>query len=206
MGRVILLIVALGGVIASPALAVASQIPAARTPVTKMPTAGVSTALRPAHQCPADIDALAALMLRDLPSYANRVASRSLGLPSDRPSPFGAVIIASQPDLEPLDVMEPSFGVDSTSTIRQVFFTTLERQYLNNQAVSLQHYHWLFLVQGEDGWRPMRLYSALGSYPAGARTTPPQESSDGIIGQAVRLWLRDCRAGAVFPLEEATGE
>ena len=39
--------------------------------------------------------------------------------------------------------------------------------------------------------------------------TPPRETSEGIIGQAVRLWLRDCRAGAIYPVEpveEATVE
>jgi hypothetical protein len=97
--------------------------------------------------------------------------------------------------------------------LQQVFFTTLERQYWRNQMVSLQNYHWLFLVQNQDGWYLGLLYSSLGRYPSGdgplspvasqRAPTPPEESSDGIIGQAIRLWLRDCRAGAVFPANAA---
>lgn len=189
-----------------PGLLAISTVAQAAHPVDD---AAVPLPLRPVRGCPRSIEPLLDLLLRDLPSYANRVASRSLGLPSDRPSPFGTVIIASQPNLEPLDwPVAGGLGrnLEDSAEIRQVFFTTLERQYVNNQAVSLQNYHWLFVVQSEDGWRPMRLYSAVGSYPNGARITPPQESSDGIIGQAVRLWLRDCRAGTVFPLGDATGE
>jgi len=74
--------------------------------------------------------------------------------------------------------------------------------------VSLQQFHWLFLVQTEDGWRSVLIYSSLGGDPArplaDQRLMPPQESSQGIVGQAVRLWLRDCRAGAVFPPAETT--
>jgi hypothetical protein len=115
------------------------------------------------------------------------------------------MLIASQPDFEPLDLTDRAFGagLDSESDIRQVFFTTLERQYLSRQVVSLQQFHWLFLVQAEDGWRSVLLYSSLGGDPASPladqRLTPPQESSQGVVGQAVRLWLRDCRAGTVFP-------
>lgn len=194
------------GKVASLALLASPIVAQAAHPVDD---AAVPAPLRPVHGCPRSIEPLADLLLRDLPSYANRVASRSLGLPSDRPSSFGTVIIASQPDLEPLDGAvfgDLSRDLEDPAEIRQIFFTTLERQYLNNQAVSLQNYHWLFVVQSADGWRPMRLYSAVGGYPSGARTAPPQESSDGIIGQAVRLWLRDCRAGTVFPLGDATGE
>ncbi|MGF1568135.1 MAG: hypothetical protein ACFCVD_08680 [Nodosilinea sp.] len=171
------------------------------------PPAG--TDLRPSEVCPEDPERLVAGLLHDLPSYANLVAGRSLGRPSARPGPFGTVLVASTPDFEPIDLSDRAYGagLDQTSTLRQVFFTTLERQYLQDQAVSLQNYHWLFLVKEADGWRLALLYSSLGSYPAGPRpTTPPQESSDGIIGQAIMLWLRDCRAGAVFPLDAPSKE
>jgi hypothetical protein len=164
--------------------------------------------LRPVDPCPEEVNRLVSGLLQDLPSYANRVASRSLGHPAEQIHPFGAVLIASQPDFEPLDLSEQAFGagLDQASAIQQVFFTTLERHYRNNQAVSLQNYHWLFLVRSEDGWRLALLYSSVGAYPAAVRSpTPPEESSDGIVGQAVRLWLRDCRAGAVF-LPDAMGE
>jgi hypothetical protein len=163
--------------------------------------------LRPVNLCPQDYEVVVAGLLRDLPSYANLVASRSLGRPAEGAGPTSTVLMASAPDFEPIDLSEQAFGagLDRTSEIRQVFFTTLERQFLDDQVVSLQQFHWLFLVRGEDGWRVALIYSSLGAFPVGERPpTPPQESSHGIIGQAVRLWLRDCRAGAVFPVSEPT--
>lgn len=186
--------------------------------------------LRPPNRCPSDLQGLTTGLLRDLPSYANRVASRNLRLPVEEPSvaPPNVVVIAGLPDFTPIDLSDYSpvdtptdaitngdAGSDSTapadSPLQQVFFTTLERQYWQNQLVSLQNYHWLFLVQHQDGWYMALLYSSLGRYTASANPlelvagqrppTPPEESSDGIIGQAIRLWLRDCRAGAVFPVD-----
>lgn len=174
--------------------------------------------LRPSAACPAEYETLVTTLLRDLPQYANLVAARSFrpsivdpatdatrpAIPPT-PSPMGTMLIASQPDFEPIDLADRAFGtgLDAESDLRQVFFTTLERQYLSHQVVSLQQFHWLFLVQAEDGWRSVLLYSSLGGNPtrdlADQRLTPPQESSHGIVGQAVRLWLRDCRGGAVFP-------
>lgn len=180
--------------------------------------AGDPVYLRPSEACPAEYENLVTTLLRDLPQYANLVAARSFRLPMNRPapdtsgattpptpSPVGTMLIASQPDFEPIDLTDRAFGagLDPASDLRQVFFTTLERQYLSHQVVSLQQFHWLFLVQTEDGWRSVLIYSSLGGDPArplaDQRLTPPQESSQGIVGQAVRLWLRDCRAGAVFP-------
>ncbi len=170
------------------------------------PTASVAIAdqgggsLRPSQACPTDLPSLTTALLRDLPAYANRLASRSLGSLVREAGPAGTVLIASNPDFEPLDLTQPSLssGLDQDPQIHQVFFTTLERQYLTGQVVALQQYHWLFLVDGPEGWHLALLYSSLGPYPGGNRpASPPQESSDGLIGQAIRLWLRDCRAGAV---------
>ena len=198
-------------------------VPEAETDPSPMGESSDPVYLRPTEACPADYETLVTTLLRDLPSYANRVAARGFRpsrtipaanipaatdpdqsplIPASPAAAVGTMIVASQPDFEPLDLTDRAFGsgLDTESDLRQVFFTTLERQYLSDQAVSLQHFHWLFLVQSEDGWRAVLLYSSLGSYPAAdGRLTPPQESSQGIIGQAVRLWLRDCRAGAVFP-------
>lgn len=186
--------------------------------------------LRPSNRCPSDLQGLTTGLLKDLPSYANRVASRNLRLPVEEPSvaPPNIVVIAGLPDFTPIELSDYSpahteadavtngdadsdAATRADSPLQQVFFTTLERQYWRNQVVSLQNYHWLFLVQNEDGWYMALLYSSLGRYGAGAGPlasvagqrppTPPEESSDGIIGQAIRLWLRDCRAGAVFPVD-----
>lgn len=175
------------------------QFPAETVPLPR-PDATSPTFLRPPNACPQGLEVLVARLLQDLPTYANLVASRSLGLPTERFSPFGTVIVASQPDFEPLDLAEVPYGDNDAEEIQQVFFTTLERQYWQGQSFSLQNYHWLFLAQGEYGWYLALLYSSVGSYPDGLDApTPPQETSDGIIGQAITLWLRDCRAGAVFP-------
>ena len=122
---------------------------------------------------------------------------------------IGTVVIASHPDFQPLDLdsLSLSRGLESDPSIHQVFFTTLERQYLRNRVVALQHYHWLFLVNGPEGWHLALLYSSLGPYPSNhLPSSPPQESSDGVIAQAIRLWLRDCRAGAASVSVASTRE
>lgn len=152
------------------------------------------------YVCPAELETLTNLLLRDLPSYANRVASRSNPINS----PSGTyVILAGKAEFAPLTlgpgVYSPAAPVEGELVPKQVFFTTLERQYLTNRSDLLQNYHWLFLVQSNSGWRSVMLYSQLGSYPSENAPTAPRESSTGIIGQAVQLWLRDCRAGVIKP-------
>jgi hypothetical protein len=166
--------------------------------------------LRPPMMCPDDVETLVDGLLRDLPDYANRVATRSLGISEDIAG-FGTVLIAGRAEFEPLDIDAQTFGGAPTITadeIQQVFFTTLERQYTPDNFVNLEQYHWLFLTQGEDGWRMALLFSRTAPAEATVRPpTPPRENSDGIVGQAVRLWLRDCRAGALYPIEtEAEAE
>lgn len=171
--------------------------------------------LRPAEPCPSDPQILATQLLADLPSYANRVSSRNLDLSNNPIQPVSIILIASAPDFTPLDLSQTSpAGAsegEADTDLRQVFFTTLERQYWQGRPASLQHYHWLFLTPTQEGWHMALLFSSLGTYPngsplgsSGRAPTPPQESSDGIVGQAIRLWLRDCRAEAVFPVEAGT--
>lgn len=160
--------------------------------------------LRPPAVCPADVETLTQGLLRDLPGYANRVAHRSLGLNQDLAG-FGTVLLAGRAEFQPLDITPLTFrnggGVDP-EPIHQVFFTTLERHYTGLEAVRLEQYHWVFLTEADDGWRLALMFSRLAAGDSSQRPpTPPQESSDGIVGQAVRLWLRDCRAGAIYPVE-----
>lgn len=167
------------------------------------PVSPDSSHIRPATACPAELPQLLQALLRDLPGYANRVASRRLGTPSS------TVLIASPPELEPLELTNQPWSSEASldPQVRQVFFTTLERQYLSDRILALQQYHWLFLVPDPEGWRLVLLYSSWGGYPRDDRpTTPPQDSRQGIIGQAISLWLRDCRAGAVSPPSGVTGE
>ena len=165
---------------------------------------GQPTFLRPQGACPRGLQPLIEGLLQDLPTYTELVAGRSLDLRSDQVSPFGTVIAASEPNFEPIDLAETPYGERSAGAqteVQQVFFTTLERQYWQGKPFSLQNYHWLLLAEAENGWYLSQMYSSVGGHPAPAinNPTPPQESSSGIVGQAVTLWLRDCRAGAVFP-------
>lgn len=152
--------------------------------------------IRPPSQCPVALPSLVPLLLRDLPSYSNRVSQRAYTNFRTTDIP-GYVIVANHVEYEPL-----SLNLEQTSSSLedqpvQVFFTTLERQYVSGKPVSLQHYHRLFLVETKDGWQLALMFSTLGNYPADQPPTPPQDTSQGVIAQAIRLWLRDCHAGSI---------
>jgi hypothetical protein len=181
-----------GGIVADPSFA--ATIPNEPAPVLPSPIA-----------CPAEIESLTSLLLRDLPSYANRVSQRAhTGNITAEP---GYVLLAGQPEFEPLPIASREYPAASDERLTQVFFTTLERQYVSDQPVSLQQFHWLFLTQSEQGWQFVLLFSAVGSGPETSETgietlpeeppTPPQDTSQGVIGRAIQLWLRDCRAGSI---------
>ncbi|WP_201279025.1 hypothetical protein [Leptolyngbya iicbica] len=157
--------------------------------------------LRPPMVCPQDVETLTTGLLRDLPSYANRVARRTLGTTPDD-TQFGTMLVAGRAEFEPLPLESLAFEPVADDATQQVFFTMLERRYLEGETIRQEQYHWLFLVPTADGWRLTLMFSRLGAADQPTRPpTPPQESSDGIMGQAVRLWLRDCRAGTLFPIE-----
>jgi hypothetical protein len=157
-----------------------------------------SAPIRPQTQCPAELPMLMPLLLRDLPSYANRVNQRAYTdfRTADLP---GYMILADKPEYEPLSLNpgDSQPPPDSQEQPSQVFFTTLERQYVSGKPTSLQYYHRVFLVQTQDGWHLSMMFSTLGNYPADQPPTPPQDTSQGVIAQSIRLWLRDCRAGSV---------
>lgn len=160
-------------------------------PATRMSDGEVS--------CPADVETLTALLLEDLPAYANRTITRSR-LESDTLDTRSFFIVAGQADFEPLPLDTgtrstlPPTGKASTTT--QIFFTTLERQYSDREVFYLQSYHWLFLTRTMEGWRMALLYSRIGS-PRDEPPLPPRETSEGVVGVAIADWLRDCRAGSI---------
>lgn len=147
-------------------------------------------------ECPTDLESLTTLLLKDLPSYANRVIARSkqFDLTVDLNT---YVIVAGRPEFEALPLDRGQYDPLFKDTSEQVFFTTLERQYDQDRVIEVQNYHWLFLTQTASGWRLFTLFSSLGSPTKENPPLPPKETSDGVIGQAIRLWLRDCRAGAI---------
>jgi len=155
-----------------------------------------SPPIRPRMICPTEVAPLLPLLLRDLPDYQNRLNQRLLGKRS-RES-FTYAIAASQPDFTPMPIVSREAPSPVDPNLHQVFFTVLERQYVGNQTVEWQQYHWLFLTHSDRGWRVALLFSRLGSYPDGKiPPTPPRDSSQGVTAQAIRLWLRDCHGGAI---------
>jgi hypothetical protein len=143
-----------------------------------------------------DVERLTTQLLKDLPSYANRVSQRARR--RDRTDLYSYILLVGHPEFAPLTLgpgeYKPTSLVESP---QQVFITTLERQYINGNPVELQQYHWLFLTQTSSGWRLAMMFSRIGAYPAKQPPTRPRDSSNGVIAQAIRTWLRDCQAGAV---------
>ncbi|NER00580.1 MAG: hypothetical protein F6K30_28445 [Cyanothece sp. SIO2G6] len=163
-----------------------------------------SSLIRPAIVCPSTIETMLPMLLRDLPSYANRVSTRAQV--RDRAfNPRGVVITAAQPEISSLDMdvhaMIPSEEAIASNGLTPLFFTTLERHYRHGTATRIQHYHWAFLTRtSAQEWGLALMFSRIGDYPAQQPVSPPRESRQGTIGQGIQLWLRDCNAGAVDAL------
>lgn len=146
------------------------------------------------------LEALTTQMLRDLPSYANRASQRSRRL-SRKKDIFSYIVAAGRPEFEPLPLKPSEYTQDSLKTksdgVEQVFFTTLERQYVSGKAIQLQEFHWLFLTKAENSWLFVMMFSQIGSNLKNQPPTPPRDSSNGVIAQGISNWLRDCTAESV---------
>lgn len=150
--------------------------------------------IAPQITCPTEITQLVPLLLRDLPSYANRVIVRNQSQAQLPHLPN--VIAAGKAEYQPLPVIAERSMADPN--LQQLFFTTLEHRRIHDQIIAQQQYHWFLLVPTTTGWQIALSYTRTGFYPQADRPiTPPRDSSQGIIAQAVRLWLRDCHAGAI---------
>ncbi len=156
------------------------------------------TQAAPKHDetCPSDIETLTTWMLKDLPSYGNRVTQRSRR--SDRSVDiYNYILVAGNPDFEPLPLSNLQYKSKLPDETKQVFFTTLERQYTKTEVILLQNYYWLFLTPTADGWRVVLLFSQLADLEQSDLPLPPQDAMNGAIGQGIKLWLKDCRAGVL---------
>ena len=144
--------------------------------------------------CPQDVETLTSSMMIDLADYANRVIQRTQD--SHRREGFDSyVIFAGKSEFEPLNLPQFSSSSVPKNNPEQIFFTTSERQYIDDtRKIDTQNYHWLFLTQTSSGWRMVTMFSRFSPSTRKDLPIPPIESSEGIIGQAVSLWLRDCRA------------
>ncbi|WP_414581937.1 hypothetical protein [Scytonema sp. PCC 10023] len=147
-----------------------------------------------------NLEALTTGLLRDLPSYANRASQRARRL-SRATDVYSYMVVAGRPEFAPLPLNPSGYTTDSLKTasvgVEQVFFTTLERQYTAGKPVQLQQFHWLFLTKTKSDWRFVMMYSQTGLHPKNQPPTPPRDSSNGDIAQAINAWLRDCQAGSV---------
>ncbi|WP_206813993.1 hypothetical protein [Chroococcus sp. FPU101] len=155
----------------------------------------------PDSTCPKDTQELTNLLLQDLPNYANRVLHRSKT--TDLASFVQTyVIVSGQGETQPLPLRQsPSqYQAIFDETQPQIFFTTFERQYSNNKLVRFHNYNWLLLAPTEKGWRLIMSFSQLASLEPTQPNDPPLppiDTTNGVIGQAVKLWLRDCEAGTL---------
>jgi hypothetical protein len=141
------------------------------------------------NSCPKDRATLVSQLLKDLPGYTNRVIQRSKKFKDSQPL---YIVLAGKAEFEPLPTNNhQQYQALFPDTAEQVFFTTLERQYSENRVVTIQSYHWLFLTPTEGGWRMVMLFSRLGSIE-GNTPYPPREANNSMVGQAIKLWLRDC--------------
>ncbi len=142
--------------------------------------------------CRERVEDLTVRLLQDLPNYANRVVQRTQKL-NRQAGTQNYIIIAGKADFEPLDLPKLPYNPGESLSPKQIFFTVLERQYIKNRPIEIKTYHWLFLTQTNSGWHLVSLFSRFGN-TSDNPPTPPQETSDGIIGRAIQTWLRDCRA------------
>ncbi len=148
------------------------------------------------NSCPVEIENLTTLLLQDLPDYSNRVIQRTQKLHRDR-GIYRYIISAGKAEFEPLNLPQIQYNSNNSQLPKQVFFTVLEREYSNNQKIEIQTYHWLFLTPTSDGWQLVTMFSRFGDSTQNNPPAPPKETSNGIIGRAIQLWLRDCYAGRI---------
>ncbi|BAU10415.1 hypothetical protein LEP3755_08990 [Leptolyngbya sp. NIES-3755] len=142
--------------------------------------------------CPKEVEPLVQALLPDLPGYANRVSVRSR-LGTIR-LPRNSVLLAGRPEFQPLPL---NSNRPNDPTLKQAFITTLEREIVSGKAIDIQQFHWLFLTQTSEGWQLALMFTRIGTTTPDQPITPPRDSRDGAIGQAIQLWLRDCNAQGI---------
>ncbi len=150
-----------------------------------------------ANTCPANVDSLTSLLIRDLPSYANRVIQRRR---KRTDALYSSLITAGKPSFTPIELTSREYPMRFPQAApTQVFITTLERQYTGSKAAEIQQFHWLFIVKTRRGWRLNDIYSrtSVANRTGDSPIAPPVESSRTIVGEAISIWLNDCYLGKV---------
>jgi hypothetical protein len=150
-----------------------------------------------ANTCPADVNSLTSLLIRDLPSYANRLIQRRRKRTDEL---YSSLVTVGKPDFRSIEITSREYPARfPQSAPTQVFITTLERQYTGIKSAEIQQFHWLFMAKTRFGWRLSNIYSrtSIGKLTADAPIAPPTESSRTIVGEAISIWLNDCYLGKV---------
>lgn len=151
-------------------------------------------------QCPQEVAELANLMTTNISNYGNRVIQKNSAYSRKLDFLPTYIITTSQAEIEPLPLHQFQTPTnDNSDDVQQIFFTTLERQYSTEQRViETQNYHWLIITQTDAGWKLVMALTRFG-YPNGDEflVSPPRDTTQGIMGQAVKLWLRDCESGTL---------
>jgi hypothetical protein len=144
--------------------------------------------------CPVKLPNLTDLLVRDLPSYGNRIIQQRR---KRTDLVYSSILTASVPELQPIEILSREYPSQFPQVApTQVFISTLENQYTGIRSTQIQQFHWLFLVQTRQGWRLANIYSRTGGFPlANTSISPPIESSRTIVGEAIRIWLNDCYVG-----------
>jgi hypothetical protein len=144
------------------------------------------------QSCPNHLPSLVDRMLKDLPSYANRVIQRQRNVIKTQKPSFN-IIAAGKPEFELLKSKSSEYTPNFPNRSQQVFFTTLERRYSADRYTDTQSYHKLILTPTDKGWQMVLMFSQLGTKDPNRPPLPPQDTTNGYMGQAVSLWLRDCQ-------------
>lgn len=147
--------------------------------------------------CPQDLETLAPQLLQDLPGYSNRLNQVNRQQPGQGLIPPAFIVLASQADFRPLPLNQWQYQPQFPDTSRQVFFTTLERTYQPTQIDSSQNFYWAFFVPTNQGWQLSLLFAQYTSPRTQRPLLPPQDVTQGTIGQSIQQWLRDCQAGGI---------
>ncbi len=150
--------------------------------------------------CPQELVSFGNLLPSHITESGNRVIQNS-GKYSRKLDFFPAYIItASKPEFEPLSFNQfQSEKQTIPDGVKQIFFTSLERQYSNNKTlIQTQNYHWLIMNQTSEGWNLVMAFTRFG-YPQGDKfvVSPARNTTNGVIGQAVKIWLKDCNFGTL---------
>jgi hypothetical protein len=155
---------------------------------------------RPTYQCPTTLPKLTELMVRDLPSYANRSEQRQRS--KINTANYTNYLTAGRPEIADQLIENPEYRPTKPTTAPlQLYLSTLEKRYVGKSFTELQQFHWLFLAKGKQDWYLVAMYSRQGQITG--EPLPPVESLQSPVGDGVKIWLRDCNAGRIQPLAKA---